>query len=221
MIFNRNPLIFGNTVATPTQEAIKATPGLFRASLEDAFTYGGDVTREALGAVKLVGDKKHVVVDVKVHMLMPDMVPAIPGWHTDGVPRDRGDNKRKGNPDIYLQEIMESPHFHLLVHGNCTTEFYLPPVDLNIPKDIGTDLYKWMSIEIDKRTPNGRFAIRSSKWHTWNWWDIHRARPAQVAEWRYLIRVTETDDDKLKPSENLRDVLRNQNQVYLSMEYGW
>lgn len=222
MRFNRNMINFARErVDTPSQEAIKSTPGLFRASLEDAFTYGGDVTRQALSKVELKKDKEFTVVDVKVHMLMPGMVPAIPGWHTDGVPRDRGDNKRKGNPDIFLQEQQESPHFHLLVHGNNTTQFYLPVIDLDVPEDIGTDLYVWMTQEVDKRTPNGRYNIPSSTWLTWNWWNIHRARPAEVAEWRYLIRVTETDDPKLKPNDDLRQVLRNQNQVYLSMEYGW
>ncbi|MFP8823477.1 hypothetical protein, partial [Enterobacter cloacae] len=71
----------------PSQDDIKNTQGLWNASFDDAFRFGGDVTRAALQAINLRGDKKHIVVDVKTHMLMPGMIPAIPGWHTDGVPR--------------------------------------------------------------------------------------------------------------------------------------
>lgn len=87
MKFNRNKVIFGNKIDKPSQDEIKNTQGLWNASFEDAIRFGGDLTRSALQAMNIRGDRKHIVVDVKTHMLMPGMIPAIPGWHTDGVDR--------------------------------------------------------------------------------------------------------------------------------------
>lgn len=49
--------------------------------------------------------------------------------------------------------------------------------------------------------------------------DLHRAKAAQVREWRFLIRVTEGDRP---PKADLRDVLRTQQQAYVPSEaFGW
>src|SRR4051794_29927346 len=85
--FNRNPITEGGSIETPTTLEVKSTPTLWNASLDDAIKYGGDLTRAALGAMNLRGDKKHIIVDTKVHMLAPGQCPALPGWHTDGTPR--------------------------------------------------------------------------------------------------------------------------------------
>lgn len=37
------------------------------------------------------------LVDVKVHMLMPDQFPAIPNWHYDFLPRDANGNRCDGH----------------------------------------------------------------------------------------------------------------------------
>ena len=115
--FNRNPLVVTGRIDQPSQELVKNTLGLFNASPEDTVKYGGVLTRAALGAVKLHNDRKYVVVDTKIHMLIPGMSPAIPGWHTDGVPRGpKRDSIHHGNPDLIvitclLQELVASPNF--------------------------------------------------------------------------------------------------------------
>lgn len=75
------------TAADYQSPVVEATPVLRRSSLEAAVQFGGPAVRELLEAVQLVGDKKYVSVDTKVTFLMPGWYPAIPGWHTDGVPR--------------------------------------------------------------------------------------------------------------------------------------
>src|SRR5690349_9046790 len=118
MLFNRNIPTIGKTIEQPSEELVKNTLGLHNASLEDALKYGGDLTRAAIGAMNIQGTKKHIVVDTKIHMLLPGMCPAIPGWHTDGVPRGNSlDPTAKQAPNIQAQEEMDSPIFHLLVTG--------------------------------------------------------------------------------------------------------
>lgn len=86
--FNGKPINWGaRAFSQPDDAEIRDTPSLFNASLEDALRYGGELTRAALSAMSIPGDRKHIIVDTKTHMLMPGMWPAIPGWHTDGVPR--------------------------------------------------------------------------------------------------------------------------------------
>lgn len=225
MKFNRGEVKFGNTIEIPTQDDIKNTQGLWNASYDDAFRFGGDLTRAALQAIQLVGDRKHVVVDVKTHMLMPGMIPAIPGWHTDGVPRGGSMSPAKGAPIIDMQEGSVSPRYHLLVvGGDCPTKFIKNRgFSFPVPTNGQGNLYQEMSTRVQKYVeagylevydaPNGQVVI-------WDWWEIHTAQQARAPGWRYLIRVTETD--YLAPEKDLRLVLRNQQQVYLPTEkFGW
>ena len=231
MKFNRGQVVFGNKINTPTQDEIKNTQGLWNASFEDAIRFGGELTRAALQAVNLRGDRKHIVVDVKTHMLMPGMMPAIPGWHTDGVPRGGSMSPAKGEPDITMQKLpyAKAPHYHLLVTGgDCPTQFLSArDIDLLIPSEgkKNSQLYAYISSQIGKMirwdTHNLQpYDAPDAQFVEWDWWELHTAQPARAPGWRYLIRVTETD--YLEPQKDLRLVLRNQQQVYLpSKEFGW
>lgn len=225
MLFNRNDLVFGNPIEQPSQELVKNTLGLHNASLEDALKYGGDLTRSALGAMNLTMQKKHVVVDTKIHMLIPDMCPAITGWHTDGVPRGtKLDPTAKQEPNIYAQEKMDSPIFHLLVTGtSCLTHFLEQrDVNLEVPEEPSTELYKKISKQVNQNISNGELSTYELPTCTsvmWDWWELHTGIPAKHHEWRFLIRVTESDIQE--PKKDLRDIIRTQQQGYMPMEFGW
>lgn len=225
MIFNRNEVEIGKTIEQPSEELIKNTLGLHNASLEDALKYGGDLTRAAIGAMNLTFSKKYIVVDTKIHMLIPGMCPAIPGWHTDGVPRgDNLDPAFKGKPNIFAQEEMDSPIFHLLVTGeSCLTQFVKEKnVDLIVPSSPSTDLYKMVSNQVNEKVKAGELTTYEAPSCTavkWDWWDLHTGVAAKMHEWRFLIRVTETDLQP--PKTDLRDIIRIQQQGYMPMEFGW
>jgi hypothetical protein len=211
--FNRNPLPVGGRIEQPSDREIQDTPGLFNATLDDALMFGGDLTRVALSAMNLRGDRKYAIVDTKIHMLMPGMWPAIPGWHTDVVPRP------DGAPRLDLQNELSAPRFHLLVTGTgCLTDFVIQPTSIEVPDDLGSDLYEHITKEV-KRIDPPIHEIVSCRSVEWDWWDLHRAKAAQKREWRYLIRVTETDHRP--PKTDLRDVLRTQQQVYVHEAFGW
>ena len=225
MIFNRNPIEFGQTIPQPSQEVIKNTPSLHNASLEDALKYGGELTKQAIGAMNLTFKKKHIIVDTKVHMLMPTFSPALSGWHSDGVPRGANlDPTAKQAPDIHAQEKLDDSIFHLLVTGEgCLTQFIKEKnVILDVPADPDTKLYQMINSQVQKGIEDGIYTpyeIPSCTAVKWDWWDLHTAQPAKQHEWRFLIRVTETDLHE--PKTDLRDIIRTQQQVYLPANFGW
>jgi len=223
--FNRNKPIFGKAIEQPSQELIKNTLGLHNASLEDALKYGGELTRQAIGAMNLTFSKKYITVDTKIHMLMPNMCPAIVGWHTDGVPRGQGLNPNaKAQPDIFAQDQLHAPIFHLLVTGeSCLTQFIKQAnIELEVPDEPSTELYSLINNQVRDRLNKGTlssYEIPSCTPVQWDWWELHTGTPAKSHEWRFLIRVTESD--VLKPKTDLRDIIRTQQQAYLPMDYGW
>lgn len=234
MRWNRTPLQRGKVVEQPSERDVKNTFGLFRASLEDAWFYGGSVTRHALDAFDVRGDRNHVVVDVKVHMLMPKMSPAIPGWHTDGVlrvtdPLDRGTvNSDLGQPCMSLQEEYDvhekrANRYHILVFGRSTTEFVADDnIEVTTPDGPDHDLYRILTRKVNDQVKRGHLSVTQLEPDTayeFDWWRIHRAPIAQLREWRFLIRVTESD--WYTPTTNKEDMIRKQSQVYMPMEYGW
>ena len=225
MLFNRNEVKTGGSIEQPSQELVKNTLGLHNASLDDALKYGGELTRAALGAMNLKHDKKNIVVDTKIHMLLPGMCPAIPGWHTDGVPRGEDlDPTAKADPNIHAQETMDSPHYHLLVTGeSCLTSFIEERgVDLVVPDEPSTELYKMISGQVNDAVADGDLTFYEMPTCTaveWDWWDLHTGNAAKFHEWRFLIRVTESDH--IEPKTDLRDIIRTQQQAYMPMEFGW
>lgn len=52
-----------------------------------------------------------------------------------------------------------------------------------------------------------------------DWWDIHTGVIATGNEWRFLIRVCESD--YYEPRKDLREVIRIQSQVYSPTNFGW
>jgi hypothetical protein len=222
---NRNAVKFGKSIEQPTMSEIKNTPSLWNASLEDALKYGGDLTKAAIGALDLKFDRKYIIVDTKIHMLMPNFYPAIPSWHTDGVPRGENLNPSfKGNPDIFAQEDMSDTRFHLLVTGEgCKTEFLKESnVEFEIPDTPSSDLYKMINKQISEGIENKKlnnYQVPSCTAVEFDWWTLHRGIQASKHEWRYLIRVTETDH--MQPQTDLRQIIRTQQQVYVPSNFGW
>lgn len=230
MIFNRRPLKYGGEIEVPSVELVRNTLGLVNASIEDAIRYGGELTRAAISAMQLRNDRKHIIVDVKVHMLMPGFYAAIPGWHTDGVPRGSSLNPlAKEPPNKWAQEEIEQgehpglrpTHYHMLVTGSgCLTEFVEGPVRLKTTGQRwrSAALYADMNEQIEEMKPPV-IEVPSCQVVEFDWWDIHRGVEAKKHEWRYFIRVAELD--LAAPERDLRTVIRTQHQVYAPQHFGW
>jgi hypothetical protein len=223
--FSRNPLVFAGSIEQPPLIELKNTFGLWNASLDDAVRYGGDITREAIQAMNLRHDRKHIIVDTKVHMLMKGMMPAIPGWHVDGAPRDNNKNPGgSGKPDTFAQENDPRPNrYHLLVTGHgCLTQYIKRPMVVPIPAEPSYEVYSMMSAFVQQevvKDPSLAFSVPTATVIEFDWWDIHTGVVAKQNEWRYLIRVCESD--YYEPRRDLREVIRLQSQVYAPTNFSW
>ena len=219
----KRPVVSATVVGEPaTAEAIEATPVLRRPSLETAVQFGGPVVRRLLEQVPLRGDRSYVTVDTKVTLLMPGWYPAIPGWHTDGVPRGTDlSPDGKGAPRLDEQVDMgEGPRYHVISVGlDSPTEFIDQTFDLEMEHYDSTQLYAELTRKVETLVQNGDLSTVavSDRWVSWDWWNVHRAIPATATGWRLLIRVTESD--QLKP--RTADFIRAQSQVYVPVEFGW
>lgn len=226
MAFNRNAITIGNSIEQPSGSEIKNTFGLWNASIDDAVRYGGEITRLAIKAMNLRFDRKNIVVDSKIHMLIPGMSPAIPGWHTDGAPRDNAKNPQgTGLPDTFAQENDLRPNrYHLLVTGvGCLTSFIdVLNFEVPIPPTPTYDVYEIMSAYVHdavKKNPAITKQVPSATVVEFDWWNIHSGVIATSKEWRFLIRVCESD--YYEPQKDLREVIRMQSQVYAPHNFGW
>lgn len=223
--FNRNKLVVGGSMEQPTTNELKNTFGLWNASLDDAVRYGGEITRHAIRAMNIRHDRKHVIVDTKIHMLMAGLCPALPGWHTDGVPRDDKKNPGGiGTPNTFAQENDPRPNrYHLMVTGKgCLTQFINRPIKVAIPDEPSFDVYKIMSKTVNEmveKDPSLIWEVPSATVVEFDWWDIHTGVVAKENEWRFLIRVCESD--YYEPRKDLREIIRMQSQVYSPRNFGW
>ena len=225
VLFNRQPLVKGLTIEQPSQSLVKNTFGLWNASLDDAAKYGGELTRYAIRKMNLRHDRKNIIVDTKVHMLMPGWSPAIPGWHADGAPRDKVTFNPNGSdkPDTFAQETLRPNRYHILVTGTgCLTQYINRPLYVPIPSEPSYDVYSIMSKYVQRKVteqPEIVSSFDSCRVYEFDWWDIHTGVIATKKEWRYLIRVCESDF--YEPQKDLREVIRMQSQIYSPADFGW
>ena len=212
--FNRNrPLVHRPTTGLDASQ-IEGTPNLRRASLDKAVLFGGPLVRACVEDAPLIGDRKHVIVDTKVSLLMPGWMPAIPGWHTDGVPRgSHHDPAAADTPSMAEQQRQADggyfPRYHSIIVGtDCPTEFLDNPLTLDLEHGESEELYAEMTRLVDA---GGHVvtAPRPDEWVSWDWWTIHQATVAKHRGWRLLIRVTESDT--IPPAET--GFIRPQNQI--------
>ena len=225
VLFNRNPMTPTGKMEQPPENEIKNTFGLWNASLDDAVRYGGEVTRQALQAMNLRHDRKNIIVDTKIHMLMKGWSTAIHGWHADGAPRDKFKNPQgTGTPDTFAQEGDERYNrYHILVTGTgCLTQYINRPMSIYIPEQPSYDVYSIMSSYVREQVnlqPNLVSTMPSCTVMEFDWWNIHTGVVATKKEWRYLIRVCESD--YYEPRKDLREVIRMQSQIYSPADFGW
>lgn len=89
---------------------LKNAPMMYSARDDYAWNYGGRLTRRFLEAVYMKLPNDGLIVDSRVHMLMPGWYPAIPGWHLDDIPR----LPRTGQPN-HLTPSYEAHHMCMIV----------------------------------------------------------------------------------------------------------
>jgi hypothetical protein len=200
-----------STMRTYGEAEVKNEPQFFGASVAFALEHGGAITREFL---KLATSKEDAVAvfDSRVHMLMPGMYPAIPGWHQDDVARTRTD----GQPNHAMMPYVARHKMAIVGDASRTSfacgEIVLPEVPL------GSNIYGYWHPHIETAVEKGQLrevVIESGKVYCFDSSSFHRANPATHRGWRWFGRLTIR-------VPNFRNEIRSQSQVYLeTLNLGW
>jgi hypothetical protein len=188
---------------------------LFNCDAESAYRLGGPITSAFLENLPEDFRSRPMVVDSRVHMLMPGWYPCIPGFHHDDVPRS-GAN---GQPNYHDAEY-RSQHVMGLVNAHIApTEFAVGEIELDIPSE-GIIYKQWHPVVADA-VVQGRMQSVNATSGRYIWFDdrsFHQGVGASHGGWRFFIRISFDTHRTAKCTNELR----RQVQVYLEhpME-GW
>lgn len=198
-------------------DAVKNEPMLFSCGIQTAARLGGELTANFLNALPrdwIV--TKSLIIDSRVHMLMPGWYPAIPGWHHDDVPRYPGPN---GQPN-YVDPEYAAEHAMGLYNGEvCPTQFALGKIDLpEVDSSAGPVYGQWHPM-VEQAINDGllkRVDAPTNRVIFFNSHAFHQGVAARKGGWRFFIRATRNTKREIK------NEVRRQVQVYLEkpME-GW
>jgi hypothetical protein len=202
---------------------VKNEPMLFNCDLEHAKRLGGPITNEVLKFLPVEWKSVPLVVDSRVHMLMPGWYPCIPGWHHDDVPRTRADGQPNYGPDQ-----LRSIHIMCLINGDiCPTTFATGEMDFEIPppgRTIYGDLHpviedaiKAGKLHVTHAPSNRLVCFDDRTWHT--------GTKAVKTGWRFFIRISRyfnPDRSHIQRGGVRTNEIRRQVQVYMdNPNQGW
>ncbi len=187
---------------------------LHKADLKFSMENGGKITKSFIQSLAWhYTGWDDILIDSRVHMLMPGMFPCIPGWHHDDVPRERED----GQPN-YIDPSYKSEHC-LALFGDCSrTEFATGEHEIEVP-ELGKKIYKEWHPQVEYLCESGCLKRHSSPvnrlvffdWQTW-----HRGMEATKNGFRFFIRATRNSNRAPK------NKIRRQANVYMPvLEEGW
>lgn len=201
-------------------QAYADEPMLFSADWSFARERGGPMTQLAMNALEdhtslgreaLEATDLNIVIDTRVHMLMPGMLPAIGGWHCDAVPRPGGEYGDQPDPRLYDSRVV---HYTMtMAQGETSrTEFMNSSTIVQLPpgERVWTKLHQAIQTR-DRHTtlaPHGMIA-------RFDQGTPRRATPSSTPGWRFFFRAS------LYGSVP-RNQIRRQVQVYIPHEgHGW
>jgi hypothetical protein len=209
-------LVLGPHLPSFTSKETKDEVMLFSADLKFAESNAGPLTKAFLEALPLGWRQaKDLIIDSRVHMLMPNWYPCIPGMHHDDVPRSRPVDSQ---PNYYHPEY-RSEHVMALVNGDiCPTEFALGVADFpDVP--LGEIYYKVWHPMVMEKIASGELKSYSAPSNQLIFFDDrtwHQGTKAVANGWRWFIRASR-NTERVCLNE-----IRRQVQVYMEnpME-GW
>lgn len=221
MTFNASVSVVGQ-IANYPQDVVKSEPMLFNCDRASAARLGGQITRDFLSWLPDGWDD--VVIDSRVHMLMPGWMAAIPGWHHDDVPRPpipAGQHfGTAGQPD-YVTPRYHSEHLLVLLGADVApTEFAIGVCPMPEVRD-GQIIYGEWSPVVDRLVESGAVSTWRPSIGTVVQFDahaFHRATVATGSGWRWFCRVSR-NTERTRQATNEQRV---QVQVYLpAPTQGW
>jgi hypothetical protein len=213
MIFDSHFTDRGSFRCDAPTEVIKNEPMFFNCDLEFAARFGGAITHEFIANLPKDWRDCNPVMDSRVHMLMKNWYPCIPGYHHDDVPR----STKTGQPN-YLTPEYRSEHLMGLVNGDiCPTTFICDQVEVSEP-DESIRIYNRWHDEIEAMPELTRVKAESGKYIQFDCDAFHTGVKAVAGGWRWFVRLSRNTDRQ----KTITNEIRRQVQVYLEAPTeGW
>ncbi len=216
MIFNSMVTERGKFPCDYTDEVIKNEQMFFNSNIAFAYENGGIITRNFIDSLPSDWKGSGVVLDSRVHMLMPEWYPCIPGWHHDDVPR----STKTGQPN-YTKPEYYAEHLCGLVNAEiCPTKFIDDWVNVSEP-NIETTIYEQWSKEIQQDVDLDAYTCYDAVSGVLIEFDcntFHTGVPAVKGGWRWFCRLSRNTGR----TKNMTNEIRKQVQVYLENPImGW
>lgn len=223
MIYSfENNLTLRDTTIIPVTAAtaIEREPMVYNASAYFAYGHGGDLTRQFLDELKILWRDtgrsiidEPFVIDTRVHMLKPGWLPAIGGWHCDGVPRGKDGQpelwKLQSDDRHFTMTIATSPTLSRTAFLNTPAVVFSDPKSGSVWADVHEDLSQVTNPKSIVHVPHGMIAeFRRDT--------LHKATKADHDGWRFFIRAS------YRPGSTTTNKIRRQVQAYIESEgAGW
>jgi hypothetical protein len=218
MIFQSEMYVRGAFASEYPDSAVKNEPMFFNCDLEYAYKNGHDITRHFLDGLPEDWKLDDVVLDSRVHMLMPGWYPCIPGWHHDDVPRSTPTGQPNyENPEYHSEHLCGLVNAHLAPTMFAIGEFFMSEPDIN------KTIYKVWNDEVEHKVWKASNDIsvvsaRSGEYIQFDAHTFHTGTKAVGNGWRWFIRLSRnTNRVKFITNE-----VRHQVQVYMDdPTQGW
>jgi hypothetical protein len=201
---------------------VKNEPMLFNCDYDAAMQLGGPITQFFAARCFAHCGPEDLVIDTRVHMLMPGWWPCIPGWHHDDVPRLRDDGQ-PWYPELEGEHssLYRSRHLMAIVGSDASlTEFAIGEAEFPAipPGEIGYKIWHPIvdayvadgTLELVRAGVGEMIAFDDRSWH--------QGVRATGNGWRWFGRASYATDR----ARHVTNEVRRQVQVYLEnpME-GW
>lgn len=221
--FNSEFSKIGNFAQSISNEQIKKEVMFFNSDLDFAYKNGGVITKSFIDNLPFDW-LTDVVFDSRVHMLMPNWYPSIPGWHHDDVPRPKIPTGQHfltaGQPDYETTKYF-SEHILGLVNADvCPTQFAVGSTVMPIVND-GETVYKKWHLEVEEQIKQNKLVLKEAEDRTlykFDWQTFHTGTKARSNGWRWFGRVSRKTDRV----QSITNEIRYNAQVYLEFPMeGW
>ena len=190
---------------------------LFSSSVLFAAQKGGQMTTLALKSILQecgeIPDGYHMVIDTRIHMLMPGMFPAIGGWHADNVPRPGGVHGDQPDPSLFDSNIR---HYTVTFSTSTTSQtcFATHPIEVGLPP--GCRVWEEVHRACSESLEWGYTYATHGRVTRFDQGTLHRATRSLTRGWRFFLRASILSDTVL-----VHNQIRRQVQVYMPEGHGW
>lgn len=196
-------------------DKIKNEPMFFNCDLKFAYKNGGEITKSFIQNLPVDWILDDVVFDSRVHMLMKDWYPCIPGWHHDDVPRTKNGQPNYENQHYYSEHILGVVNSDI-----CPTKFALGDVYMPKAEDGEVVYEKWHNV-VESEIKEGVLRSVDISDRILTYFDcntFHTGQKALSNGWRWFGRLSRKTD-RVK---NITNEIRVNAQVYLEFPTkGW